>query len=56
MLKEYDLRGKTAIVTGAAQGIGKGIALTLAVYLSSEASDMVTGQNIFIDGGLTGAV
>jgi enoyl-[acyl-carrier-protein] reductase (NADH) len=28
----------------------------LAVYLSSEASDMVTGQNIYIDGGLTGAV
>ncbi|MEA1959530.1 MAG: SDR family oxidoreductase [Chloroflexota bacterium] len=28
----------------------------LAVYLASEASDMVTGQNIFIDGGLTGAV
>ena len=28
----------------------------LAVYLSSSASDMVTGQNIFIDGGLTGAV
>jgi len=26
------------------------------VYLSSEASDMVTGQNIYIDGGLTGAV
>jgi len=28
----------------------------LAVYLASEASDMVTGQNIYIDGGLTGAV
>ena len=28
----------------------------LAVYLASEASDFVTGQNIFIDGGLTGAV
>jgi len=28
----------------------------LAVYLASEASDMVTGQNIFIDGGLTGAI
>ena len=30
MLKEYDLQGKTAIVTGAGRGIGKGIALTLA--------------------------
>ena len=29
-LKEFDLQGKTAIVTGAARGIGKGIALTLA--------------------------
>ena len=29
-LKEFDLDGRTAIVTGAAQGIGKGIALTLA--------------------------
>ena len=30
MLKEYNLEGKTAIVTGAGRGIGKGIALTLA--------------------------
>jgi NAD(P)-dependent dehydrogenase (short-subunit alcohol dehydrogenase family) len=30
MLKEFDLAGKTAIVTGAARGVGKGIALTLA--------------------------
>lgn len=30
MLKEYNLEGKTAIVTGAGRGIGKGIVLTLA--------------------------
>jgi len=30
MLKEYNLDGKVAIVTGAGRGIGKGIALTLA--------------------------
>ena len=30
MLKEYNLAGKVAIVTGAGRGIGKGIALTLA--------------------------
>jgi len=30
MLKEYSIDGRVAIVTGAARGIGKGIALTLA--------------------------
>ena len=30
MLKEYNLQGKVAIITGAARGIGRGIALTMA--------------------------
>ena len=30
ILKEFDVEGKTAIVTGAARGLGKAIALTLA--------------------------
>ena len=29
-LKQFDLAGQTAIVTGAARGIGNGMALTLA--------------------------
>ncbi len=40
MLKEYSIEGKVAIVTGAARGIGKGIALTLA----EAGADIVAGD------------
>ncbi len=69
MIKEYNLENRAAIVTGAARGISRGIALTLAdggadivpvdmaadenANLASGVSDFVTGQNIYIDGGLT---
>lgn len=66
LIREYSLEGRTAIVTGAARGIGRGIALTLseagadiaAVDMADDenanlASDFVTGHDIYIDGGLT---
>ena len=40
MLKEYSIEGKVAVVTGAARGIGKGIALTLA----EAGADIVAGD------------
>ncbi len=43
----FNLKGKAALVKGAAQGIGKAIALLLA----SGASDYITGESILIDGG-----
>jgi 2-deoxy-D-gluconate 3-dehydrogenase len=46
MLKEYSLESKVAIVTGAAKGIGRGIALTLAESGADIASvDISTDEN-----------
>jgi NAD(P)-dependent dehydrogenase (short-subunit alcohol dehydrogenase family) len=45
MLKEFSLEGKVAIVTGAAKGIGKGIALTMA-----EAGADIVGADLDTEG------
>jgi 2-deoxy-D-gluconate 3-dehydrogenase len=61
----FDLKGRTALVTGGNGGIGLGMALGLAragaavaiagrgiaVFLASAASDFVTGTAIPVDGG-----
>ena len=45
MLKEFSLEGKVAIVTGAAKGVGRGIALTFA-----EAGADIIGVDVDTDG------
>jgi NAD(P)-dependent dehydrogenase (short-subunit alcohol dehydrogenase family) len=69
----FDLKGKTALVTGAAQGPGLAMATGLAqaraqvvlndiqmvgiaIYLASSASNFVTGQVIYLDGGTLAAL
>ena len=69
----FDLNGKTALVTGAAQGLGLAMATGLAqagaqvflndiqevgiaIYLASSASNFVTGQVIYLDGGTPAAL
>jgi 3-oxoacyl-[acyl-carrier protein] reductase len=59
MSTEPPLAGRVAIVTGAATGIGKGIADRLAAdgarvvvnYLDTPAEAGITGQNIRVNGG-----
>src|SRR3989304_9739932 len=45
MLKEFSLEGKIAVITGAAKGIGKGIALTMA-----EAGAEIGGADLDTEG------
>jgi hypothetical protein len=45
----YDIASKVGFITRAGRGIGKGI----AQYLASSASDDMTGQTLFLDGGLS---
>ena len=45
MLKEFSLEGKIAVITGAAKGIGKGIALTMA-----EAGADIVGADLDTEG------
>lgn len=44
--------GKTAVITGGAQGIGKAIA-EMALFLGSDKAGFITGENVCIDGGIT---
>ena len=49
-----NLEDRTAIATGTARGIGKGIALRLAAAVSFLASDdaaYTTGSDFIVDGG-----
>jgi len=49
ILELFSLEGKSAFVTGAARGVGRGIAAALA----SDAALYCTGSDMLIDGGYT---
>ena len=48
---DFGIAGKTAVVTGASSGIGRGIALALR-FLASPLARYITGTVIPVDGGL----
>jgi NADP-dependent 3-hydroxy acid dehydrogenase YdfG len=52
VLPGFDVRGQVALVTGAARGLGRAIALALAAA-GAQAASLITGETVLVDGGWT---